>query len=123
MAFPVFEGDQLEAVQATAACLDALFGENAIKNYILFCLSNPDANDGIKCLIVDCLTNPDTSPLTKEMLGDIIQGKDVDEDGVLGAVADDDAEEGTFVQTSTGIKILTVTGSIKKSLVKEDVKG
>lgn len=91
------------------ACLAQLLGEgfaDALAAAIMACL---DA-DAVKALIVDCLTNPDTSPLTKEMLSEILQGEDLDDDGVLGATTDSEVE-GTFTSTSTGIKILTVTGS------------
>lgn len=108
--------EQQALADATTACLATLFGEGAMEAWLAAALSGDLAAGCIKTLIVDCLTNPDTSPLSKEMLAEIIQGKDVDGNGVIGLVSDPEADDAPT--TSSGIKVLTVSASIKKNVVK-----
>lgn len=108
--------EDIAAADALTACLGTLFGEGAFENWLECQLGADGALKAcIQACIVDVLTDPEASPITKEMLGEIIQGKDVDGDGGLGATV----ENPTQTQIETG----QVTFTSSATAVATNIKG
>ena len=112
----VLTDEQQAEVDATTVCVDTLFGEGALALFVAAQMGSDEIAACIKQVIVDCLTDPDTNPITKEMLGEIIQGVDVDGDGVVGRVA---GAEDSLIQRTDGTKILSVSKSVEARNAKK----
>lgn len=112
--------EEIALAEATAACLDTLFGDGAFDAY----LQNALSADGplkacIAACVVDVLTDPELSPITKEYLAEIIQGADLDDSGTVGATATEaEVAAGQATFTSSAVAIKNVVGTWSREAVK-----